>query len=852
MTRRIVMPILTLLALLALAACGDAEQAATPSGDAEAEATIGSLTENSDRFEGLFDLFVDRDTGEVRMLIEPEDLEHEYLYVATTQDAPLESGRFRGRYEGTDAILAIRRHFKQIEFVKENVNFYFDPDSPLIRAADANISEAVMAVAAIIAEDEDSGAMLIDAGPVFLSESLTQIKRAPDPKAEPGQALDLGGLSDEKTKFLQVRSYPDNADFFVQYVYENPAPVYTGEEEITDARYISINFQHSFVRLPDNDFQPRRDDPRIGFFSTFKTDMSDQSAAPWRDVIKRWHLEKEDPGAALSEPVEPIVFWLENTMPEEYREAIRNGTLAWNEAFESAGFRNAVEVRIQPDDADWDAGDIHYNVIRWQASPTPPFGGYGPTFADPRTGQILGSDIMLDHAWVTNRLRTDVLFSQGGAEHPAQGFCSAGAHIAASRIAGQAMLKARDAGYEEESVMLEQSLYELALHEVGHTLGLNHNFRASQMLTPDELYDPEITGERGLKGSVMDYTGPALAPPGREQGLYYDMAPGPYDHWAIEYGYSEALDDPVAEAARLESILARSTEPDLTFGNDGDDMRSPGAGIDPTIMIFDYSSDAIRYAADRFDLVDETLDELLAKYRKPGETYSDLANAHRMLMVDLQRQAVAVSRYVGGVVIDRAVVGQSGAREPFQPVARGEQRRAMDFIAERVFAPGAFSASAELYRHLQVQRRGFELYGKTEDPKIHATVLTIQRGMFDHLLNPVVLARIGDSALYGNQYLPAEVFADLSDAVFSADLGGSVNGFRQNLQREYVDRLIAIVAPGNAGGFDSVSRSLALYELMEIRRRLGSAASPDRATRAHRVALVHAIDRALDTSKPVA
>jgi len=836
-----------MLSVFGLAACGDAEQAA-PADASEAPATIASLTENSDRMDGLFTVFIDRDTGETRMLIKPINFDQEFLYVTTTQDAPIETGRFRGQVSpfNEDAILTLRRHFKQIEFVKENVRFYVDPDSALSRAGEANISHAVMAVAEIIAEDEETGAVLIDVGPLFLNESLSQIKPTPDPKAEPGQSLDLGSLSEDKTRFTQVRSYPGNADFFVQYVFENPAPIYTGKAEITDPRYVSIQFQHSLVLLPENDFQPRFDDPRVGYFTSQITEMADPSAAPWRDVIKRWDLRKKDPDAALSDPVEPIVFWLENTMPEEYREDIKNGTLAWNQAFESAGFSNAIEVRIQPDDADWDAGDIHYNVIRWQASPTPPFGGYGPHFANPRTGQILGTDIMLDHAWVTNRQRADFLFSQSAAEPV---LCSAGEHILAARIAGQAMLAATGGGAEEESEMLKQSLFELALHEVGHTLGLSHNFRASQMLTPAQLYDPAVTLERGLKGSVMDYTGPNLAPPGKQQGLYFDVVPGPYDHWAIEYGYSQGLADPAAEAARLEKILSRSTEPDLAFGNDADDMRSVGAGIDPTIMIFDYSNDAIRYAADRYDLVDVTMDKLLDKYRQPGETYSDLAQAHAMLMTDLQRQADVVSRYVGGVIIDRAVVGQPGATEPFRPVRRSEQKRAMDFMAQRVFSIDAFRSSAEVYRHLQVQRRGFELYGKTEDPKIHAAVLAIQKGMFDHLLNPVVLTRIVDTTLYGNEYPLSEVFTDLSDAVFKADLGGSVNGFRQSLQSEYVNRLVAITAPGNAGGYGAPSRAMALYELMEIRRRLASASSPDRQTRAHRAALTHVIDRALDVGR---
>ncbi len=128
-------------------------------------------------------------------------------------------------------------------------------------------------------------------------------------------------------------------------------------------------------------------------------------------MINRWHLVKKDPSAAISEPVEPIVFWIENTTPVEIRETVRDATLAWNEAFEAAGFRNAVVVKVQPDDAKWDAGDIRYNVLRWTSSPQPPFGGYGPSFTNPRTGQILGADIMLEYVYLTNRLSQDKLFS---------------------------------------------------------------------------------------------------------------------------------------------------------------------------------------------------------------------------------------------------------------------------------------------------------------------------------------------------------------------------------------------------------------------------------------------------------
>lgn len=330
--------------------------------------------------------------------------------------------------------------------------------------------------------------------------------------------------------------------------------------------------------------------------------------------------------------------------------------------------------------------------------------------------------------------------------------------------------------------------------------------------------------------------------------MYFQIMPGPYDHWAIEYGYSEALADPEAEEGRLAAILARSTEPQLLFGNDADDMRAPGAGIDPTIMIFDGSSDAIRYADDRMGVLDEARTGLLEKYRQPGNSYAELANAYRLTAIEINAQARAVSRYVGGVLIDRAFQDQPGGTEPFRPVSREQQARAMAFLARRVLAPEAFQDSPELLRHLQQQRRDFDFYGTTEDPKIHELALSIQKGVLDHLLHPVVLRRMTDTTLYGNEYPVTDMMTDLTAAVFDADMSGKVNGFRQNLQSEYVGRLVAMMAPDNAGGYDQPSRAMALYILQDLRRRLAAKTAGDPGTRAHTAALLHTIDQALETS----
>ena len=146
--------------------------------------------------------------------------------------------------------------------------------------------------------------------------------------------------------------------------------------------------------MPSNNFNPRYEDQRIGYFTTRVTDLTSSDITPYSDLIHKWNLVKKHPQQEISEPVKPITFWIENTTPENLIPYIKEGALAWNEAFEKAGFKNAIEIKEQPENSEWDAGDIRYNVIRWTSSPNPPFGGYGPSFVNPRTGEIIGADIL--------------------------------------------------------------------------------------------------------------------------------------------------------------------------------------------------------------------------------------------------------------------------------------------------------------------------------------------------------------------------------------------------------------------------------------------------------------------------
>ncbi len=494
--------------------------------------------------------------------------------------------------------------------------------------------------------------------------------------------------------------------------------------------------------------------------------------------------------------------------------------------------------------------------MRWTASPQPPFGGYGPSFVNPRTGQILGADIMLEYVYITNRLQREELFEtaalfdfdhlqkasmEGHQKHQ----CMAGLMMQQANLFGMSVMKVRDLSEIEKSKFLKESIYRLTLHEVGHTLGLNHNFKGTQLHKLEDVHNEAITKEKGLTNSVMEYPAINIAPDREKQGMYYDVKPGLYDNWAIEFGYSPAAKSTDEEAGRIESILSRSTNPDLAFGNDADALWGAFQGIDPRVMVYDMSSDPIGYSIERMDLVNKTFPSILKRYSKEGESYHYLRNAYLTLSGEYGNALNGISRHIGGIYVDRSMVGQEGATaKPFTPVAYEDQKRAMKALVKYGFSPTAFNFPSELYNYLQTQRRGFNHFGKTEDPKIHSRTLGMQTRVLNFLMDETVLKRITNSELYGNKYALSEMMTDLTNGIFEADLRTSVSSMRQNLQVEYVNRLAKIV--NSKGDYNHLSKSMAMYELKRIEQLQQSAAKSDLATKAHRAYLLHQIEVALD------
>ena len=767
--------------------------------------------------EGMFNFYRNDETGETMLSLREDQLDTPFIYHAQTMDGVLEAGHFRGNFRQT-RLIEFRRQFNRIEVVSWNPRFVFDEENPLSRAADANRSEAVLAVLDV--EADDTGRVLVKADPLFKSQALHRVAPWVNP-AQTGPRFSLGQLSADRSRIARERVYDNNMDVVVDYVFLNEEPVVFGSPAITDPRSITISLQHSFIEMPDNDYQPRRDDARVGYFTEQFDEMTNPEWAPWGDVINRWNLVKQDPDAALSEPVEPITWWIENTTPHEWRDAIRKGVEDWNIAFEAAGFENAMVVKVQPDDADWDAGDVNYNVLRWTSSPRPPFGGYGPSLANPLTGELISSNIMLEYVFMSNRWTIGEVFSHNAeAAHghyhnfdDATVHCSLGhelqmGHMFASLSSDQRMYE----NFEEDAI-LEQALRHLIMHEVGHTLGLNHNMKSHGLWDNEEVHNADLT-QGAIAGSVMDYNPVNLAPVGVTQGDYYAYKPGPYDIWAIEYGYSPAVDDTEAEEARLEAILSRSNEPELAFGNDADDMRAPGRHIDPRIMTGAMSSDPVAYAKDRWELVNHEFAQLLDKGREEGQSHQRVLTSANMLFGQYSGQANVVSRYIGGVYVERAFVGQHDDVRPYTPVSRDKQREAMQALNDYVFAGNTLEHMQPLLAYMQQQRRGFDHWGNNEDPKPHQMILTMQRNVFNHILHENVLQRLSDSAMYGNEYRLTDMLNDLTNGVFN---GRQLTTVSQNVQVEYVNRLIGIAGLEGASSYDHLSQAAAVGQLRKIR-----------------------------------
>jgi hypothetical protein len=813
-----------------------------------AKDSVMEKLKGSTKIPGLFTIYQDTLTGSAMLYVKKSQLGKEFIYQSFSMGGPaslfLNQNMIRETW-----VFSIRKKFEKLEFNRVNTNFYYDPSNFISKAANVDVSDAVFFSDKISLKD--SGGYYINVDGLFLSDKLDRVKPNFPPALPPASYFNLGQLNTSKSGYTKIRSFPENTDLVVELAYDNPAPVNEGGRDITDARYVMVKMQHSIIEMPKNDYIARRDDPRVGYFTQEINDMTSIGVLNYHDLINRWHLKKKDPTAPLSEPVEPIVWWVENSTPKELQPIVVEAGQKWNKAFEKAGFKNAVIMKIMPDTATWDPADIRYNVIRWVSSDL----GYaiGPSFVNPKTGQILGADITIDYGFLAGTLELQDLFETGLQNSPmnidqqtAAGSykshlmnCTLGKGLGLQFDMGKTALDVSGAAPADRDLLLKQFFSFLVLHEMGHTMGLNHNMKSSQMLSPEELTNRSITSVLGVTGSVMDYPVVNLSSDRTKQGDYYTYETGPYDAWAIEYGYSVFA--PGEEEKGLKKILSRSTDPKLIFGNDADIVFN-GSGIDPRVMVWDMSNDMVSYGTDRFKLVNQMLPKLKERYSRNDQSYHELLSRYFTLFFQRWGMAQSISRYIGGVYVDRSFIGQADGTKPYTPVAIDYQKKAMQTLGTYIFAPNAYDADTYLFPYLQAQRRGFHFFGQTENPKPEQIILSMQSGVLNYLLFPATMQRLSSSTLYGNSYTPADVLKDLSASIFEADLKSDVNLYRQNLQTEYVKKLADALADNR---YDHAAKAAVFNTLNAIRTDLKKAASGSEQTKAHRANLQFMIDKAL-------
>ena len=835
--------------------------------------------------------------------IEPSNFNRDYIVLISIARG-IGEGQLLGGMSwgfGDDWLWQFRKVDDNIHVVRRNIRFRATKGSPEEKAVQFAYTDSVLFSLPIITQGPKGG-YVVDFSQIFLSD-LPQIGAV-----QPGFTF-----SQSKSTWAHVKGFKDNIELEVAAVYSLSPSVQL--DSVPDSRSATINVHYSISALPETGYQPRVADDRIGYFLTAVKDYSKKGSDDnFVRYINRWDLQKADPSAEMSPPKKPIVFWIEKTVPFQYRKPIADGILEWNKAFEKAGIVNAVEVRQQPDNADWDPEDINYNTFRWITSGA----GFamGPSRVNPITGQILDADIIFDadfiRFWKVEQetfTPESVAAMTGGPleigdwrqmlagvpqSHRHSLMCRCELHSGMSRElalgASAVAASAKDPAEAEKELqkMIMQGLKEVAMHEVGHTLGLRHNFKASTLLKVEELHDIDKTSKTGLTASVMDYNPTNIAAKGTKQGDYYSTTIGPYDYWAIEYGYKPFSSS--EEAKSLAKIASRSAEPVLAFATDED---TRGIDSDPLVNRFDFGKEPLDYAKQRSQMIESLIPGVVDRVTKEGDGYQRARQAFGVLLGNYGSSLFFASRYVGGLYVNRDHKGDPNARPPFVVVPAEKQRAALQLLGEKVFSDKPFAFPPELYNYLASTR--WNHWGVREperlDFAVHDVILMWQQRVLDQLLSSLTLKRLHDSELKvpANQDVltVAELIDSLSKSIFS-DLDGlkpgdytnrkpAISSVRRNLQRVYLKRLsslalgpqassslLAMMSGGSSGSLSSSGsvpedvQSLAFAELIELERKMEKALDGkvklDAYTSAHlnesRARIKKVLDAQLTTSRP--
>ncbi|MCH7790897.1 MAG: zinc-dependent metalloprotease [Planctomycetes bacterium] len=661
-----------------------------------------------------------------------------------------------------------------------------DVDDPIRNAVEATSLAPIIKVLPVKAYGKDKSVVI----------DVTDLFKKDVPEFSAGGALGAKGMDSERSFIEQVKSFPKNIETKVLATYKL-------ESEGSRARASAVTaiIHHSMVLLPSNPMQPRRWDSRVGFFRVAFTDYSDDSKHEAESVryISRWRLEKKDPEAELSDPIAPIVWYVGRGVPEKWKPYVKEGIELWQPAFEAAGFTNAIIGRYAPDpreDPDWDAEDTRYSTIRWL--PSEITNAFGPHVHDPRTGEILEADVRMHHNVM--KLVRDWYFVQ----------------------ASPSDARAQELPMPDD--LMGELIRFVVAHEVGHSIGLPHNMKASSSYTVAQLRDPEWTKANGTAPSIMDYARfNYVAQPGDGAALMPRV--GPYDHFAIEWGYRQYPDSDAEREGLRKLFEMQIEEPMYRYGG--------GSGVDPTAQTEDLSRDAVEATTLGLANLDRIAAYLVEATCSENDDYSLLSDMYDALLAQWNREIGHVISLVGGVEEINLYYGDADSR--YFRIEPHRQREAAAFLIENALTTPEMFIEPDVVARLTS--------GGVAD-----RVLSAQNRVLRRLVSRSRISRMADAveSLGDDAYAPSELLDDLSAGLFGefSQDNATVDLYRRNLQRAYVELLAAQL---DDAATDSDLPALARAQLHVLATLLERAEpADDQVSAAHRLDLIARIEDAFD------
>jgi hypothetical protein len=758
--------------------------------DAAPAESLTARTSGLKKQDGFLPYYWDAKKGTLLVEISPAARDREFLYFVGMGSGVGSTTLFADRGTiGRGVVCRFRQVGARVLVIAENSSFRAEHgSSDLKKSVELSFPTAVLA--ALPVEAEQDGTLLVDAKPLLVRDAadvLSQMRRPT--QAVNGQMVRQGGQEsnwklDDGRSVIDLEasgSFPRNTEIEALLTFTND-----GEADLNqpDTHTLSVHEHHSFVAIPDPGYVPRGADPRVGFFGEEFKDFSQAFNQPLeREYIARWRLEKKDPSAAVSRPVKPIVFYLDRAVPEPMRSALKRGALWWNAAFEQAGFKDALRIEDLPEGAN--PLDVRYPTIQWTNRAGRGW-SVGMTQTDPRTGEIVHAIVQLD----SHRMRT--------ANNYWEATTPSGKGMDEPALDAFAALDNLDPQLSDEQVMLNR-LALLTCHEMGHVLGLEHNFVASTF----------------GRGSVMDYYAPRVkirADGSADLSDAYMQGTGSYDRFAIEWGYSWGRPGASAEQEhdRLEAIVRKALAAGVTWGSNDD----------PRWNAYDDSSDPVEWLKQEWPVRDALLARYDAKLLRPGEPVSRLASRFPLIYLFHRYALGAALNVVGGAKIPPSLAGDGQEPVTVWPVA--SQREALQLVV-KALEPKELEVPASLWKLLappEADRNDAERFNSSAgylfSPQDGARAVSeiVVGGLLDapRMERLAVIAHESQGGLSPRDVVAALVHAafpgkDASSASRSSDLGDVV-------QSQVAERLMLLSA--DAGATAEV-QSAALAGIFDIR-----------------------------------